>query len=337
MAEAAAKLNIPEEWRLRVPYSFFKKPLYGAGGRTPTRSEISLYGLIYGLSAKSNGEKGSCNMSYSTFERKLNVSRGTVAHTVQDLKSAGKIVQDKSHKTCASYCFTERPQEVGFVTIHLYLYNTQFSFRGEETPRYLTQAEIHVLSLIKTHCDNDKGTGSFEGSARGIAKTLGLHKNTVQNCLSELLRAGLIYRVGNKKGVNGHKRSEYTVNRKLMRKLSKEYKKATEQPTKKLTEAEQAADERTERERFYAERQRVALDRAEAFERRAMQDETFRTVTQELGKLVPQIGKAEAFGTGELEELKRKERQLKAQKAKRLTLLGLSEDDLLPHWHCTEC
>ena len=221
MAEAAAKLNIPEEWRLRVPYSFFKKPLYGAGGRTPTRSEISLYGLIYGLSAKSNGEKGSCNMSYSTFERKLNVSRGTVAHTVQDLKSAGKIVQDKSHKTCASYCFTERPQEVGFVTIHLYLYNTQFSFRGEETPRYLTQAEIHVLSLIKTHCDNDKGTGSFEGSARGIAKTLGLHKNTVQNCLSELLRAGLIYRVGNKKGVNGHKRSEYTVNRKLLRKLDR--------------------------------------------------------------------------------------------------------------------
>lgn len=339
MPELAEKLNISEEeGYLRVPYSFFKQSLYGAGGRTPTRSEIGLYGLIYGLSAKKNGETGSCKMSYSTFEEKLHVSRSTVARSVKSLKDAGKIVQDKSHKTCASYCFTERPQEKGYVTIELYLYNTKFTVRGEEAPRYLTQAEIHVLGLIKTHCENEKGTGKFTGSARGIAKTLGLNKNTVQSSLSALLGAGLIFRAKEKKGVNNYVRSEYTINKKLLRQLNKKYKKATEQPVKRLTEAEQAADDRTERERFYAQRRNAALERAESFEKKAEQDEPFRTIVQELRKFPPKMGKAAAFGNVmELEELQRKERELKAQRAKRLTLLGLSEDDLHPHWHCPEC
>lgn len=337
MTELTAEFNISEqEGYLRVPYSFFKQPLFGAGGRKPTRSEISLYGLIYGLSARKDGETASCKMAYSTFEGKLHVSRSTVARDIQSLKSAGKIAQDKSHKTCASYCVTESREYKG-IKIELYLFDTKFSFKGEETPRYLTQAEIHLLSLIKTHCENEKGRGKFTNSIRGMASMLGLNKNTVQNGIAALLRAELIFRP--RKGINNGDRSEYTVNKKLLRNLSKEYKKATEdKPVKRLTEAEREADERTERDRFYAQRRQAALDRSESFKRQAMQDETFRTATRELGRLTPQMGKAEAFGnTAELGELRRKERQLKAQRAKRLTLLGLSEDDLLPHWHCPAC
>lgn len=315
-----------------MPYSFFKQPLFGAGGRKPTRSEISLYGLIYGISARKDGETASCKMAYSTFEGKLHVSRSTVARDIQSLKSEGKIAQDKSHKTCASYCVTESRENKG-VKIELYLFDTKFSFKGEEAPRYLTQAEIHILSLIKTHCENEKGMGKFTGSIRGIARLLGLSKTTVQNGLAALMRAGLAFRP--RKCINNGARSEYTVNKKLLRNLSKEYKKAT---ADKFTEAEREADKRTERDRFYVQRRQVALDRAESFHRQAMQDELFSTATRELGRLTPQMGRAEAFGNAaELGELQRKERQLKVQRAKRLTLLGLSEDDLLPHWHCLAC
>ncbi len=111
MTEAAKELNINDREYLRISYSFFKKPLYGTGGRKLTRSELALSGMIYALSDSKKNPDAMCIMSYSTFGKKLNLSRGTIARGIGALKKSGKIVQDKSHKTCASYRLAEKVTE----------------------------------------------------------------------------------------------------------------------------------------------------------------------------------------------------------------------------------
>ena len=337
MTEAAKELDINDHEYLRISYSFFKKPLYGTGGRKLTRSELALSGMIYALSDSKKNPDAMCKMSYSTFGKKLNLSRGTIARGIGALKKSGKIVQDKSHKTCASYRLAEKVTETGFVKIETDLFQVKFNIRGEAKPRYLTKSEIDVLCLIKTHVLNEKGAGVFVGSVRRICETLNLNKNTVQKSIMALLRADLIYR---KKGVNGNDLSEFKINRRIFRKLEKGRRKAEEAQEvettgRRLTEAERAADARTERERYYSERQRIALDRAEEFKARAMKDETFHAIATDLNTLPKKMGEAEAFGRyAELQELQKKERHLKADKAKRLALIGLTEADLEPQYIC---
>ncbi len=340
MTEAAKELNINDREYLRISYSFFKKPLYGTGGRKLTRSELALSGLIFALSDSKKNPDAMCKMSYSTFENKLNLSRGTIARGIGALKKSGRIVQDKSHKTCASYRLAEKVTEKGFIKIETDLFQVKFNVRGEANPRYLTDSEIQVLCLIKTHVLNEKGAGVFVGSVRRICETLNLNKNTVQKSIMTLLRANLIYR---EKGVNGNELSEFKINRRIFRKLEKgrsnqENAQEGRATGRNLTEAERAADARTERERYYSERRKIVLDRVEAFKARAMQDETFHAIAMDLNTLPKKMGEAEAFGRyAELRELQKKERYLKAQKAKRLALIGLTEADLEPQYICRKC
>lgn len=336
MSEAELQLNESEKGYLRLPYSLFKARLYPNGGRKLCRSEILLYGAMYTFSNPKKEQR--CNMTYSRFGEKLNLSRGTVARGIAALKAAGKIDQDKSRRSCASYDCVDRPKDKGFIKLDLYLYRTKFIVKGEAEPQYLTDSEINILCFVKTHCANEKGNGEFVGSVRGIARTLNLSPTTVQKSIETLLNAGLIYRTREGLGKNGYKRSEYTVNEKLLRKMQQKDRKASENAVRdNRTEAERSADDRTEFESHYARLRQTAQERVEWFIERLNKDDTYQKAEREIRALDIQIARAETYDLPNLETLKVEQLKRKAERAQRMAELNISEADLIPKWQCGKC
>lgn len=335
MSEAALQLNEERTGNIRIPYSAFKTPLYANGGRKLAPSELLIFGAVYSFSDDEGTAR--CNMSYSRFEDKLRLSRGTVGRGIKALKQAGKIEQDKSRRSCASYKCVNRPQGRGAVSVDYFLFATQFTVKGEAEPRYLTSAELLVLCHIKTHCGHK---GEFVGSVDSIAKTLGLASSTVDKSLNTLMRADLIYRPV--RGLNGRKRSKYTVNQKLLKRTEKAHRKQAEtteraEPAGKLTEAERAHEARTEFERYYAERQRIARARADQFKDRLNADDTYSRIEREIREKEPKQSRAEVFNLPEADELARRLKRLRAERAKRMAELCITEADLKPNYKCSKC
>lgn len=331
MPETELELNEEVAGYIRVPYSYYKR-------NNGCRSKILLLSTVFTFS---NAQNATCNSSFTTFGERLRLSRSTVARGIKALKISGEITQDKSRRSCAAYSDAQRTKERGFVKVELFLYFTLFSVRGEDKPRYLTNAEIDVLSLIKTHCANKENSGKFVGSVRGIAKTLNLNKNTVQDALSVLLRAGLIYRPGDYRGVNGNKRSTYTVNAKLLRRSERNYKKKTA-PTsapkeKALSAEERAADARSARESYYSERRNRAIDRAKYFEDKLNQDATYKAIDTAYRAMPMKLAYAEHHHLPNYEALRAQERELETKRRQRMAEFRISEEDLTPRWTCEKC
>lgn len=328
MPETELQLNEDVTGSLRVPYSYYKR-------NHGSRSKILLLSTIFTFSKNST-----CNLSFNKFAERLSLSRSTVARGIKALKDSGEILQDKSRRSCAAYTDAKRTSDRGFVKVDLYFYFTLFTIRREKDQRYLTKAEIDVLSLIKTHCSNKENGGNFLGSVRGIAGTLNLNKNTVQNALSVLLRAGLIYRPSDYRGVNGNKRSVYTVNMKLLRRSERNYKKTlvtATLPKKALTPEEKAADARAARERYYFERRNRSENRVQYFKDKLNQDVTYKAINTAYRSLTPKIGYAEAHHLPDLEALRAQKQELKEQRKRRMAEFGISEEDLTPRWVCEKC
>lgn len=339
MEDTALQLNEVPGY-IDQPYSFFKKTLSRNGGRKLRRSEILLYATVYSFS-RSDDDTATCNLAYSKFEQKLGLSHGTVARGIGALKEAALVNQDKSRRTGASYKCTSKIKENGFIRTEFYLFSTKFEAKGE-APRYLTTSEINVLSLIKTHCGNKKGSGVFTGSVRGIARTLGLSFTIVQKCITTLLKMHLIFRSEENRGRNGYKRSGYTVNAKLLRRTEKNYKRDIEPPKpKKALSSEareiEAANARAEREHYYAVLREVAENRRQSFLDHLNRDDTYKRVDDALRALPPKIGRAEAFNLPELLHLKNEEKRLQAQRARRMAELGITEEELRPKYRCARC
>ena len=189
------------------PYSFFHISMER---RKLTRSDLAIMGVIYTFSDMENG----CTYSYDDFQRKLRVSRATVARTLNYLKLCGKISQDKTHKTSTSYRFN-KTTEKACIRTYLCLYTSKFNIDGKK--QYLTKAEIDVLSLMITQSNYSDRGKTYRGSIRKIGQILSLSNNTVQKTISKLLKTGIIFQSGKDKGINGHKMSVYHINEKLIR------------------------------------------------------------------------------------------------------------------------
>lgn len=337
MAETDLQLNESVKGYARLSYSIFKRQY---GGRALRRSEILLLGTIFSFSSANDAASESvCNMSYRKFEEKLMLSHGTVARGIKALKQFGEIRQDKSRRSGASYQCVNPPKERGFIKIDLYLYATKFTVRGEKEARYLPKSAIDVLCLIKTHCSDSKGDGFFIGSVRSIAGTLNLTKTTVQKAIDLLLGAKLVFRSQEGRGVNGYKRSRFTVNEKLLRRTEKNYRKETAPPTpeKRLSKAEQAADERAERENYYATLQNRAQQRIKWFSDCLDQDSTYTKINAAVRALDISIARAELYNPSDVGRLQKEQRRLQIDRATRMEELNVSEADLVPKWRCKKC
>ncbi|MBR7099918.1 MAG: DnaD domain protein [Clostridia bacterium] len=99
----------------------------------------------------------------------------------------------------------------------------------------------------------------------------------------------------------------------------------------------QAIDERTDRERYYAERRAKAEAKAERFEKRAMQNGEYKAVCEQISTAERESAKAEAFNLQTLPALLKELNELKARKTTLLTGMGILESDLIPQYSCKNC
>lgn len=317
----AAKLN---KGFLMRPYGLFH------GARRPTRSETIVSGWVYSMTRT---EAQECRFGYSSFAEKFGMSRSTVARTVQALRENGYVSAVRKGGQKTVYTYTGTVSQKGHVRTELWLYTEKFCIFGVE--RGLTNVEIDVLSLISTHTRNDKKK-HYEGSIRDIAAILNVSKKSVMRAIDALFSAELIYR--QEKALNGHQKSIYTANMRFSRKMDKQSKREEKAKQAQLPASVQAANEKAERDAFYARRRERAVRLAETFELQANKNPRFGIIERALSKVGLELAKAEAVGQN-LAELQAKQSELRLERIKILEEQGVEAWQLEPdnHARCKEC
>ncbi len=325
------KFNTPEN-KLghydRVPRCLYKK------GYAP--STVCVLGRIF--SRRSELEQGSdekvCRLSYAQARTDLGFSAPTVSRAFQTLKERREIKVAFRDKLGATYSCIEDYEGKDFDVVPEFLYHAEFLINGKM--RRLTNAERRLLAHIMTFASYEKNAGTVEGSSRVFARKLKLAEKTVRSAIKTLLKAGLIYRRKEDKGVNAHLRSKYRPNKKLY-----EYKNAIKTRKKKATSqlpaAIEAANARAERESFYAHRRTKALNTADKWQEKAKEDPTYREIAEALAKMEIALAKAEVFNPQDLPKLKHRQIELLKQKKENLAHRDIREEYLLPKWHCCKC
>ncbi|MGN0823155.1 MAG: hypothetical protein ACI4NG_05220 [Candidatus Gallimonas sp.] len=102
-------------------------------------------------------------------------------------------------------------------------------------------------------------------------------------------------------------------------------------------EAAIAADQRSDRERYYSLLRARALEKAEKAQKRAAKDEAFRTADAALKKGEIELARAEVFSPNALPALRESLTEWKKKRADALSRLKLSEEDFLPRFQCAKC
>lgn len=98
------------------------------------------------------------------------------------------------------------------------------------------------------------------------------------------------------------------------------------------------ADAKAKRDKWYAERRQKVLGDAEKIYKRFMQDEEFAKIERRLRVIEIEWAKAEVKGDkNTLAKLEREKARLLLQKRGIIERNGLTEEDLLPKWHCSKC
>ena len=306
MGQAAFTMNLPKEKQgffLRMPMWF------GAKGKKITPVARALAARVFGVS-KSKKEKELWT-SYDQIEAELGVCRRSVASSVGKLKDAALISESNRSRNGTSYMFTG---ETGnrYDIIPLYLYTADVTVGGIE--RRLTKAQVLLLGHMMTEAKRPKNDGKVEGSMALFARKLNLSETTVKKGIKVLLKAGLIYRTAEDKGVNGSQLSYYRVNKSLF-----EYEKMRRVKAPKKTAAEKAiaaVDARAEREAYYQKRQQEMQARAERYLMQAYKRAPkLKDIEVELRRLEIALVKAERRGGEEIKQLQLKERSLKVEHA----------------------
>ncbi len=103
------------------------------------------------------------------------------------------------------------------------------------------------------------------------------------------------------------------------------------------SEAAIAADKRTEREQFYAERRQRAISSAEAAREKAEHSEAFKRADAALRKGEIELARAEVYSPEKAQTLRELLEKSKRARIDALAELGLSEEDLMPKFVCLKC
>ena len=322
---------------IRVPYTFYGQ---NVNGKRPRTSLVAVRGLIYSFSKTKGAPDATLRLSLRGFEDKLGYAKSTIVSALNDLRADDLFEQDKSDPACAAYTTKDNVFSKGYIRMDLFLFTTKFRIKGTEREEYLTDAAIKVLSLFITHCTNPKGDGAFHGSVRGIAELVALCPASVQKAIKLLFSLDLIFRPKDCKGINGHWRSAYRINEKLLRATYRAYKKEEKDAGNASQSAEKISNEdaKAERERFYAARQAQANARAEHFKEVLEADPKYHKLHAEHAKLDPQIARAEVSGDlKEAAKLQAKKKSLAVQISRRMRTLGISSKCLKPVFGCAKC
>ncbi len=319
--EMIMQLNTKEEsigYFERIPRCWYGK------GYTP--SAIELLGQIF--SHQGVGEQGAtdkyCRMSYNQAKEKLGITDPTIRAGLLILTQKGEIEVVLRDKDGTGYKCIEEYAGKKYDVLPEYLLKATFLIEGKM--RKLTNAERRILVHIMTLAEYKKNDGAAEGSALRFSRTLHLAEKTVRSALKVLLKAGLIFRRKEEKGVNGHKLSKYRPNKRLYD-YKKAQKKARVEREPQLPAAVQAANARADRERYYAMQQMQNRNRAERYISMAMSNARYKQVDGELRRLQLPLAKAEIFNKELYIQLKKQAKALHGEKAALLATMNIS-----PEW-----
>ena len=332
MGQAAFTINLPKE-----KWGFFSRvPLwFGSRGKKFSPSARALAGRVFGVSQAKNKDNEFWT-SYDQIQEELGVCRATVAAATKSLKDT-KVIEEKNRtQKGTSYKFIGESGK-RYDIVPLYLYTCDIRIGGVD--RRLTKSAVLLLAHLMTECKRPKNNGKYEGSIARLAREVNISATTVKKEIKVLLKAGLIYRAAEDKGVNGSKLTRYCVNKTLY-----DYERFRRTKAKKTTVQDKkiaALDAMSERQRYYSLRQEEMRARAERYIGQALQmAPKLKTIDFDLRALALPAAKAEiAKDDVQLHVILRRRAELRAEREQLLKQFNIEERRMVPEFYarCKKC
>ena len=294
-------------------------------------SAVLLAGDVFAFTGVDrNGNELSCHRTYETFVARIGKSRATVGRSLKAVKDKHLVKRDKDK----GYVFEiENLTNDTYLRCPQFICTEKFKIRGKE--RLLLPNECRVYAYIFTHCDNKKNKKKVcVVSIAELAAALQLAEKSVYKALWSLIKARLISRSKEDRGVNAYKKSRYTLHTKILRKHGinvADVEQKPEEPTQKstlttLTQIDNYYSEKRAKAELIAERNRALANKSEAY----------REAYGWLNDMTFELAFAEVRGEN-VEGLKRRIKIAEHERRIALQELGLTEDDLAVQYECKLC
>ena len=200
---------------------------------------------------------------------------------------------------------------------------------------YLDQknADLKLLTKIQSLCGNLRATENnlaLVGTWRGWSFSDDMILEAAKRAASSAAPIPYMNRI-----LSEWKRAEYRT----VADLEKETKPTVQKGNVPsfVAASIEAANSRSDRERFYAERREKALSAADRYVTKANTSPRFGAIERELSSLNLELAKAELFKPEALPALQEKQALLQAERIEVLASLGLEEWQLLPQYTCKKC
>lgn len=279
---------------------------------------------LYSFAQKGKAAK----FTFSEISKRYHVSYSTISRTIPKILRLAFERADEPH----SYKLRELlPPPKLYFYIPDWLRFAQFPTQDGTTD--LTNDQIEVLSYI---IHQNKELRHWTSTQASIARMLEIAPSTVSAAIA-LFEELHILTVKcadptRSRSANHFDRARFELNHELLKKTRLE----TLQHVKAVSKAVRGADSRTDRERFYEARQKLANSHAETI-RKAL-GEDYKKLERQLGVLKMQLSKAEH--EKRMDDFKKiYERRKEIKDAMHIYLIqhGFNEADLEPRYLCPLC
>ena len=286
-------------------------------------SERVIINALYSFAQKG----AAADFTFSEIHRRYNISYATVSRTMR------KILQLCFERAAEPHSYRLKellPAPERYFYTPDWLRFAQFPMEAGTTD--LTNDQIEVLSYILHQNANISHWRSTQAS---IARTLEISPATVSEAITLFEKIGLLSVSaisGASRAANHYDRVTFVLDHKLLNKTRLE----TLQHIKAASHAVRDADARTDRERFYAARQRLSTEHAERVREQLGAD--FKELERQFNAFELELAKAQA--QKHMEKFKEiYERRMAIKNAMRRLLQdnAYTEEDLLPRYICPEC
>ena len=291
-------------------------------GKGLTPSQVYIASTVRTFSSAPEKGLDACNRKYKGFCSSLNISRATVWNGLKTLQEKGMIKKTAR----SSYEFADDTVEGKYYLRFLDEFRTMEFLIAGEGVRRLRASEALVLSYLYTKCDNGKKSlKKCETSFQLISSDLHISLRSVKRAIRVLLRADLIHRAEDEKGINAFMKSVYRIDRRFLRAVEREENKKG-----------QPDDYMARRERTYAQRRAESERSADMVKEKVRASAEYCAAAAEEAKYTQEAAKAEVFG-GDVAGFKSLQDLAHNNVRKILRKMGFTPKDLEPQYHCQRC
>lgn len=317
-----------------LPYSCMK----AQNGELFTSSRLFTFAALLST-AKISG--GNAKISFSELQNKTTLSRVSVSNSIKSLTSNGAVAQIKHYHERAEYKLKDSLDASGaFIQFEEALKSEEFFIPIEQRARKLHNSEYILLSYIATVSKELRGKEFFNASIESLKNKLGRCGDTIKNALDVLISANLLI---SKDTYHRRKRSKQLRLRPrtwLISRMKNMARFERNEPQKLSVREEQdrAREFIAIRERYYNTLRNAAERATKPFIQALEADPEYIAADRKKRNFEIKLARAEYLNDIDAaSEIKIKLRSVEAIRKKRMTLHGITEDDLLPKYRCRKC